>query len=121
MTLEVKDMNCYHFRKHPFRNGHFVGVDVLHYLNEDHASPPSETAGGDGTLVESSTPPTTSKKTWIAGAVASPIALVVLVAAVFLFRRRLRAKKPDPDDAGDRGGWGLGLGSQGTKDGASTS
>ena len=66
---------------------------------------PSETAGSEQGLV-----PTTSK-TWIAGAVAGPMALVVLVAALFFIRRHLRARNPNPDDVGDRGGREPGLGS----------
>lgn len=72
----------------------------------------SETAPSEAELAP------TSSRAWIAGAVAGPIVLVVLLAALVFFRRRLRAKNPDPDDAG---GLGPELGSQGTKDGATTS
>lgn len=70
---------------------------------------PSETSPSEGELAP------TSSRAWIAGAVAGPIVLVVLLAALVFFRRRLRAKNPDPDDAG---GLGPEMGSQGTKDGA---
>lgn len=73
---------------------------------------PSETAPSEQQLAP------TSSKAWIAGAVAGPIVLIVLIAALVFFRRRLRAKDPDSDDAGGRGGLGPGLGSPGTKDGA---
>lgn len=73
---------------------------------------PSETAPSEQTLAP------TSSKAWIAGAVAGPIVLIVLLAALVFFRRRLRTKNSDPDDPGGRGGLGPGLGSQGAKDGA---
>lgn len=73
---------------------------------------PSETVPSEQQLAP------TSSKAWIAGAVAGPIVLIVLVAALVFFRRRLRAKNPDPHDAG---GLGPELGSQGTKDGATSS
>ncbi|KAK1831854.1 hypothetical protein QBC39DRAFT_350315 [Podospora conica] len=75
---------------------------------------PSGTSGHDGTPVQQTAAPTTSRA-WIAGAVAGPIVIVVLVAAVLLFRRRLSAKTADhgPDNVSGQGG--LGLGSNGEK------
>lgn len=76
---------------------------------------PSETAPSEQQLAPA------SSKAWIAGAVAGPVVLIVLLAALVFFRRRLRAKNPDPDDAGGQGGLGPGLESQGAKDGATAS
>src|SRR6187551_2419346 len=80
----------------------------------------SETARGDGTPVELSPHPTTSKA-WIAGDVADPIALAVLIAAIVLLLKRLRAKNRNPDDTRTKEELGLRLGNQGTKDGATAS